>query len=467
MISGFVHPDFGGVTEALRSVGTHKLGGGAAVAVYHRGELVVDAWTGARDAAGTPWDSDTMAMSFSTTKGVVATTVHRLVDRGLIDYDEPVATYWPEFAAAGKEHVTVRQLLDHSAGLHQLRGVITDAYEMLDWDLVCSRLAAEAPRYPPGTRHGYHGITFGYLVGEVIRRVTGTTVHDAVEAEIVKPLGLDGMSIGVPLDLRGRVAQLIVKFGDAERAERFAVRGARAAFLRPVIDTFMVPGTDRLFASTEILDGLVPAVNGCFTARSLARMYAALAGGGVLDGERFLSTETLRRATEVQTTRPDIVVGFPMRWRLGYHVAATTRGIIPNGFGHFGFGGSGAWADPDNDLAVGFVCNRVAGTPFGDTRLLRIGTQARAAALTRRPLRTGTGTILAPVGMAGEAFGVASVHRVVGGPGPAAELRRAVVGERLLDLGFVVHHERAVLRDRLADRAALQHERPRRLRSHR
>ena len=112
-------------------------------------------------------------------------------------------------------------------------------------------------------------------------------------------------------------------------------------------------------------------------------MYAALAGGGMLDGERFLSAETLRRATEIHTTGPDIVVGFPMRWRLGYHLAATSRGIIPNGFGHLGFGGSGAWADPDNNLAVAFVCNRVAGTPFGDTRLLRIGARARIAAATR------------------------------------------------------------------------------------
>src|SRR6478609_2116611 len=113
VISGFVHPDFGGVTQALRSVATHKRGGGAAAAVYHRGELVVDAWTGARDSRGTPWHSDTMAMSFSTTKGVVATTVHRLVDRGLIDYDEPVATYWPEFAANGKQGITIRHLLNH------------------------------------------------------------------------------------------------------------------------------------------------------------------------------------------------------------------------------------------------------------------------------------------------------------------------------------------------------------------
>jgi CubicO group peptidase (beta-lactamase class C family) len=383
VISGFVHPDFGGVTQALRSVATHKRGGGAAVAVYHQGELVVDAWAGARNASGAPWQSDTMAMSFSTTKGVIATTVHRLVDHGLIDYDEPVATYWPEFAAAGKERITVRHLLNHSAGLHHLRDVIADAYEMLDWDLVCARLAAETPRYTPGTRHGYHGITYGFLVGEVIQRVTATTVHEAVDTEIVKPLGLDGMSIGATLDQRDRVAELIVRFGNAQRAERYARRAARFPRMRPAIDAFMVPGADRLFASTEVLDAAIPAVNGCFTARSLARMYAALAGGGVLDGERFLSVDTLRRATEIQTTGPDIVVGFPMRWRLGYHLAATTRGIIPNGFGHFGFGGSGAWADPDNDLAVAFVCNRIAGTPFGDTRLLRIGARARAAAATR------------------------------------------------------------------------------------
>jgi CubicO group peptidase (beta-lactamase class C family) len=383
VISGFVHPDFGGVTQALRKVAAHKRGGGAAAAVYHRGELVVDAWTGARDEAGSPWLEDTMAMSFSTTKGVVATTVHRLVDRGLIDYDEPVATYWPEFAEGGKQFITVRHLLSHSAGLHPLRDVITGAYEMLDWDLVCTQLARQTPRYEPGTRHGYHGITYGFLVGEVIRRVTGMPVHDAVETEIVKPLGLDGMSIGAPPDRRDRVAQLLVNFGDAERAERFARRAARLAWMRPAIDTFVVPESDRLYASSAVLDGPIPAVNGCFTARSLARMYAALAGGGVLDGERFLSTETLRRATEIQGSGIDIVVGFPMRWRLGYHLAATTKGIIPNGFGHFGYGGSGAWADPDNDLAVAFVCNRVAGTPFGDLRFLRVGAQARTAAMTR------------------------------------------------------------------------------------
>jgi CubicO group peptidase (beta-lactamase class C family) len=392
VISGFVHPDFGAVTETLRRVVSHRDGGGAAVAVYHQGELVVDAWTGTRNAAGDPWQSDTMAMCFSTTKGVVATTVHRLVDRGLIDYDAPVAAYWPEFAAGGKERVTVRNLLDHSAGLHQLRGVISSAYDMLDWDLVCSRLAAESPRYEPGTRHGYHGITFGFLVGEVIRRVTGTTVHEAVETEIVKPLDLDGMSIGVPLNRRDRVAELIVHARDPERVERLARRAERTSWLRPAIEAFVIPDSDRLFGSFEVLDSEIPAANGCFTARSLARMYAALAGGGVLDGDRFLSADTLRRATEIQSTGRDIVLGIPMHWRLGYHAAATSRGVIPNGFGHFGLGGSGAWADPDNDLAIAFVCNRMAGTPVGDLRLLRIGARARAAAMARGgyPKRTGS-----------------------------------------------------------------------------
>jgi CubicO group peptidase (beta-lactamase class C family) len=322
-------------------------------------------------------------MSFSTTKGVVATVVHRLADRGLVDYDERVATYWPEFAAAGKDRITVRQLLNHSAGLHHLRGVIDGAHRMLDWDHVVAALAAAEPRYEPGTRHGYHGITYGFLVGEVIRRVTGATVNDAVRVEIVEPLGLDGMYLGTPPDERHRLAELVMRFGDAARIERVATRMERIAWLRPAIETFAVVDFDRLLLSDEVHDCELPALNGCFTARSLARMYAALAGGGQLEGRRFLSAETLRRATEVQTTARDVVVGFPMRWRLGYHAAATTRGVLPSAFGHFGFGGSGAWADPELDLAVAMVCNRVAGTPFADTRRLRVGAAAVRCARAR------------------------------------------------------------------------------------
>jgi CubicO group peptidase (beta-lactamase class C family) len=373
MISGYVQPDFGAVTETLRKIVTHRLGGGAAVAVYHRGEPVVDTWAGTRDPQGRPWDRETVAMSFSTTKGVVATALHRLVDKGLVDYDEPVATYWPEFAANGKDRITIRHLLSHSAGLHRLRGVIDDAHLMLDWKHITAALAAEAPAWEPRTRFGYHGITYGFLVGEVIRRVTGTTVHEAVQKEIVEPLKLDGMFIATPPDHRHRLAKLIMSSGDAQRTERVAACMERIAWLRPAVEAFMVVNFDRLVLGDRIHESELPALNGCFTARSLARMYAALAGGGELDGRRFLSLETLRRATEVQTTARDVVVGFPMRWRLGYHMAATTRGVLPHGFGHFGFGGSGAWADPDRNLSVAMVCNRVAGTPFADTRMLRIG----------------------------------------------------------------------------------------------
>ncbi|MFN8035487.1 MAG: serine hydrolase domain-containing protein [Acidimicrobiia bacterium] len=386
MISGFVLPDFGAVTETLRKT-IHKKkggGGGGAVAVYHRGELVADAWAGARDSAGAPWDRDTVAMSFSTTKGVVATTVHRLRDQGLVDYDEPVATYWPEFKANGKERITVRHLLSHSAGLHHLRGVIDNAHEMLDWEHITARLAAAEPRWEPGVHHGYHGITYGFLVGEVIRRVTGLSVHDAVQREIVEPLGLDGMFIGTPPDHRHRVADLIMGFGGGPaRIEGLMARAERIEKLRPTIEAFMVEEFDRLLLSDAVHDAELPALNGCFTARSLARMYAALANGGVLDGKRFLSEETLREATTVQTRSRDVVVGVRMQWRLGYHMAGTTRGFLPHGFGHFGYGGSGAWADPDTDLAVAMVCNRVAGTPFADARFMRVGGAALRCAKTR------------------------------------------------------------------------------------
>ncbi|MBM3674875.1 MAG: beta-lactamase family protein [Actinobacteria bacterium] len=376
MTEGYVHPDFGGVTEVLRRVVAHRRGGGAAVCVYHRGRPVVDAWAGARDARGTPWERETVAMSFSTTKGVVATALHCLVDRGLVDYDVPVAAYWPEFAAAGKEQVTVRQLLSHSAGMHRLRGVIDHAHEMLDWDHVVAALAAEAPGYEPGTRHGYHGITFGFLVGEVIRRVTGKTIHQVIQEEIVDPLDLDGMFVGIDPDDRHRLAELLMGFGGGHRIERIAGGLERVRWLQPAIEAFAVTELDHLLLSDTVHDSELPALNGCFTARALARMYAALANGGELDGRRIVSPETLARATEVQTRSRDVVVGFPMRWRLGYHLAATSRGVLPRAFGHFGYGGSGAWGDPQRNLAVAMVCNRVAGTPFGDRRFLAIGAAA-------------------------------------------------------------------------------------------
>jgi CubicO group peptidase (beta-lactamase class C family) len=314
----------------------------------------------------------------------VSTTAHRLADRGELDLGAPVAEYWPEFKAAGKEHLRVANLLDHSAGMHSLRGVIDDAAMLLDWDRTVDALAAAAPRYEPGTHHGYHAVTFGFLVGEVLRRASGLPTVDAViQQEVVEPLGLTGMAIGARGAARADVAELIPSWPAEHRAQRFVARMDRRRWLQPPIDAFMIDGFPAVIESGAVYDAEMPALNGCFTARSLAAMYSMLAGGGSRDGRAFLSSEAVTRAGAVRTHRRDIVIGWPMRWRLGYHMAATFRGVRPNGFGHFGLGGSGGWADPDLDLAVAMTCNRMAGTPVGDQRLLRVGAAAVKAATGR------------------------------------------------------------------------------------
>ena len=229
MTEGHIHPDFADVAVALRATLHHKRGGGGAAAVYHRGEKVVDIWAGTRDPDRTPWARDTIAMSWSTSKGVIATAAHRLVDQGRLDVDAPVAEYWPEFKANGKADLRVANLLDHSAGLHMVRGVVADAQELLDWDRTTSALAAQAPAYPPGTRHGYHALTYGFLVGEILRRVTGLTVNEVVQTEIVTPLGLDGMSIGVVPADRNRVATLLTSWPDEIKSARLVARLDRYA----------------------------------------------------------------------------------------------------------------------------------------------------------------------------------------------------------------------------------------------
>lgn len=394
MIHGDVHPDFWAVGRALEQQ-LHGSTGGASVCVYHRGERVVDAWGGARDARGTPWRSDTLCVSFSTTKGVTATALHLLADRGLVDYEAPVAEYWPGFARGGKEGITVRHVLSHEAGLYRIRGLLDHAERMLDWPHVCEALAQAEPAHPPGVMNAYHGLTFGWLVGEIVQRVAGVPFADFVRKELAEPLGCDGLHVGLPASERHHAAELQGRIRGAglggAGAESRVLRwsGRMASLLRLPLnpertaDALMLPGALQLFHSERIHDAPIPSANGAFTARSLARLYAMLAGDGELEGRRLLSTGTVMRATEIQNTRIDGVVPFPMRWRLGYHLAATTRGILKNGFGHFGYGGSGAWADPDRQLAVAMTTNDLAGTPFGDLRMLRLGAAAVRCAETR------------------------------------------------------------------------------------
>jgi CubicO group peptidase (beta-lactamase class C family) len=435
-IDGMVHPDFVPVVNALRwQLAAYP--GGAAVCVYHRGECVADLWGGNRDDAARPWTHDTMAPSFSTTKGVASTLVHVLADRGLLDYDAPVAAYWPEFASGGKHTITVRHVLAHQSGLYHIRQMVDRAERMLDWDHMIHAIERATPLHPPGMRTGYHGLTYGFIVGELAQRVTGERFSQLVRDLVAEPLGLDGMYVGAPADALGRAAKLmwsrrglyrlletgLLRIGGRELGEFV---DAPARIVQQALDLFGVrfdlPSIlDALaprgiasfdFGAVATLQAAIPAANGLFTARALARMYAALAGGGTLDGVRLLSPETLARATEVQAPAPTrVVIPFDMRWRLGYHGVFTSQGVPRRAFGHFGFGGSGGWADPSRELAVALIVNSGMGTPFGDLRIARIGGAALTSANRRRTAAT------ASRGLAAESPADARVHvRAVGDP---------------------------------------------------
>ena len=401
-VDGWLHPDFLPVATVLRTL-LGRYPGGGAVCVYHRGACVVDLWGGVRDAAGQPWVRDTMAPSFSTTKGIASTLLHIMVDRGLLDYDDRVAAYWPEFAQAGKSEITVRHVLAHQSGLYHIRRMIDHAERMCDWEYMIHAIERTPPIHAPGTRTGYHGLTYGFLIGEILRRVTGRPFSQLVQEELVRPLGLDGMYVGAPDEALARAAKLIWSRRALPGAELLgpesgivgnvaagSATALRWALRRVGVDLDLISILDALaprgisafdFGADRTLRAAIPAANGLFTARALARMYAALAAGGEIDGVRLLSRRTLARATQVQgPTRRRVVLPFDMRWRLGYHAVATTRGVPRHAFGHFGFGGSGGWADPRRQLAVALIVNGGLGMPFGDLRIARISGAALAAA---------------------------------------------------------------------------------------
>ncbi len=396
MLEGHVHPDFQAVAKLLRRQIPGNGQGGAAVCVYHRGECVVDLWGGTRDSEGNPWERDTLALSYSTTKGVLATLLHVLVDRGLADYEEPVCRHWPEFAQAGKASITVRQLLCHEAGLYAIQAMVDDARRMLDWDYMVGALERSAPEHAPGAAPAYHALTYGWLIGELIQRIGGASLGVLLQRELVEPLALDGAYIGLAPEQMHRRARLItgclagVHAGGEPVRERgqlidLGLRRSRQPVDLAAVEAALLPaGMEALdFNAEDFLQAVIPAVNGMFTARSLARVYAALAGGGRLDGVQLMSAETLERATRIQSRCLGRIIPLPMDWRLGYHRVPTVRVDVPRGFGHFGIGGSGAWADPDRDLAVALVSNSGLGTPFGDTRIVRIGSAAAVAAERR------------------------------------------------------------------------------------
>ncbi|MBM7459279.1 serine hydrolase domain-containing protein [Rhodococcus coprophilus] len=357
--------------------------GGGALACYLDGECVLDIWAGwaARDRR---WNRDTVALSFSTGKGVASTVVHRLADRGLVKYDSPVAEYWPEFAAAGKDTITVRELMSHRAGLHKARGLVPGRFGLLDSEAVAVALAAAPPDPRRTTGPGYHAVTYGNLVAEIAARASGTSFEELVRTEIAGPLGVDEFWYRVPQDQRHRIARVFpkVNFLPAPWATAGAVL-ARTPGLRGLAEAGMAEGFDELMRSPRAHDSVMPGWNGVFTARALARMYAAIAGGGMIDDVRLLEKDTVAQLLEVQTRRRDYVLGIRANWRLGYHPAWIALRQQPlRSVGHYGFGGSGAFADPDTGLSVAFVTNRMgnAFTTLSDGRFPRLGAAAVTAA---------------------------------------------------------------------------------------
>ncbi|MEI9887497.1 MAG: serine hydrolase domain-containing protein [Rhizomicrobium sp.] len=360
---GFAHDKFAAVRTAFDA---NLAGGddvGASFCATLEGETVVDLWGGYADAARTrPWMKDTIVNVYSTTKTMTALTALLVADRGLLDFDAPVARYWPQFAANGKERITVAHLMSHSAGLSGWKEKI-DKETLYDWDKACALLAAQAPFWEPGTAPGYHALTQGYLVGEVIRRVTGKSVGTVFREEIAAPLGAD-FHIGLPASEDGRVADLIPP------PPGTAVGDNTVAMTDLVRNMATNPGIDVAETKTRAWRGAeIPAAGGTGNARSIAQVHAILANGGVAQGRRFLSEAGVRKALEPQIAGTDLVMNVPARFGLGFGLSG---GLVPlpnaNTIFWGGYGGSLAIIDLDARTTFAYAMNKMASTTTGDPR---------------------------------------------------------------------------------------------------
>uniref|UniRef100_A0AAU3H4C3 Beta-lactamase family protein n=1 Tax=Streptomyces sp. NBC_01401 TaxID=2903854 RepID=A0AAU3H4C3_9ACTN len=384
-IQGHCDERFAAVRDAFAANFAERDELGAAVTVLLDGHRVVDLWGGWADGARTrPWERDTVVNVWSTTKGPVALCAHLLADRGLLDLDAPVAAYWPEFAAAGKESVRVRHLLSHRSGVAGLRDPYTLA-ELYDWELTTARLAATEPWWEPGTRSGYHAISYGFLVGEVIRRITGLLPGEFLRQEITGPLGID-FTVGLPEKDADRVAELVQpKSVSAEQAALFAR-------MEPVaIASLLNPRTGTAAANTPGWRAAeIPAANGHGTARAVASLYGIIAGRGSIDGRRILSQEAAERVREGQGSCRDLVLGagFAHETELGLGLWLSgpnaSYGPNPRALGHDGAGGSSGLADPEAGISLGYVMNRMGANIADDPRKMTLVDAVYGAPVSRR-----------------------------------------------------------------------------------
>jgi CubicO group peptidase (beta-lactamase class C family) len=372
--------------ENVRRVFEDKLenGGevGAAIAFTLNGEPVVDLWGGyyaseneeeAADAQHAPreWERDTLVNTYSTTKGMTAICAHRLIEQGLLDLDAPVAQYWPEFAAGGKQDIPVRWVLSHQCGLPAIRKTMPPE-SLFDWDALCAALAEQEPWWKPGTRHGYHPMTFGFLVGELIRRAGGRSVGQMFREDIALPLEAE-FHIGLDAKHDGRVSNMIGGLAPAKPKDgkpAVKIKGPMGDFMRDMVDPTTMVGaafnnprmSPNTVNSREWRAAEIPAANGHGTANGLARIYGALAQGGETDGVRILEAASVVRARTEEVSGPDATLfQMPMRYGLGFMLRSDFMPLSPspNAFGHPGAGGSIGMADPDAGVGFGYVMNKM------------------------------------------------------------------------------------------------------------
>ena len=377
-IEGRCDQRFAGVREALAENFSSRGEVGAAVAVSLEGRPVVDIWGGWADRQRLrPWRRETLVDVFSVGKAMAAIGLLILVEDGRIDLDLPVSGYWPGFDAQGKEEITTRMVLSHRSGLPGIRRPLPET-AMYEWGTMTAALAAEKPWWEPGTTHGYHVNTFGFLVGEIARRVSGATLGEVFRRRVAEPLGAD-FSFGVDRGDEGRVAEYLFEAGPARDGAPDGGAGTsrtgspeedeRSALLRGVY--FNPPGISglgtvntRAWRAAEM-----PSTNGHATAVGIARIYSALACGGAVDGVRLLGAETIEAAITEQSHGRDFVLDRTSRFGLGFQLTQPERqlGTGPRGFGHFGAGGSVGFADPDQRLAFAYTMN-LAGPSWQNRR---------------------------------------------------------------------------------------------------
>jgi CubicO group peptidase (beta-lactamase class C family) len=369
-IEGTCDARFERVREAFAENFVSRRETGASISIALDGRMVVDLWGGWADKARTrPWTRDTIVNVYSTTKGLTAICAHRLAAEGRLDLDAPVANYWPEFAANGKQRIAVRALLNHRAGLPAIRKPLVPE-DLYDWQTMTDALAAEEAWWEPGTKHGYHALTFGYLVGEVIRRITGKSVGSYFRDEIVTPLKIDA-HIGLEARDDGRVAEMIGapppapgEFNLFAEAAKHPESVTAKTFMNPLVLS-MAKVNSREWRGAEI-----PAANGHTNGRALARLYGAMARGGEVDGVRVVEAREISACHTEESRGLDAVLLIPTRFSTGFMLSQPGEEMGPSAraFGHPGAGGSLGFADPDAKIGFGYAMNRMGGGILLDPR---------------------------------------------------------------------------------------------------